>query len=90
MSKKEKSIELLNKAVSDRLLAVNQYIFTSVATITGTTCFPICSNALRSTKCCACGTPGRTDSVPQRRGGDDPVRFGRKNPLREGDAEKSG
>ena len=27
MSKKEKSIELLNKAVSDELLAVNQYMY---------------------------------------------------------------
>ena len=30
MSKKEKSIELLNKAVNDELLAVHQYMGTSI------------------------------------------------------------
>ena len=44
MSKKEKSIELLNKAVNDELLAVHQYIFISGVMIWDSIWFPIYSN----------------------------------------------
>ena len=67
MSKKEKSIELLNKAVSDELLAVNQYMYFHFR------CddygYDLLSKNPVQTHCdprnAACGTPGRTDSVPQ-------------------------
>ena len=88
MSKKEKSIELLNKAVSDELLAVNQYMYFHFR------CddygYDLLSNLFKRT---AIHEMLHVERLAERilfLKGEDPVRFGRKNPLREGDAEKSG